>query len=312
MSHQRRFTLRLFHAMSQLPQSVRQRHADWVRRQHQDCGGFPDRSGKADIYYTAFALRSLAGLGSIDETTSRRCERYLARCWGKLQRLVDWTSWLTAVSLSRLMGFDQQLPNEDEVGRAFREMLAPLQRQGGYAKTPESGFPSTYHTYLAVLCLEAIGDLRLDPQEVTGMLRARQQADGGMSELPMLRRGGTNPTAAAVGICDAMGLTEAIDTQRAASFLQSMQTPEGGFLAAAQAPMPDLLSSFTGLATLDMLGCPQRADLMRLKHFAESLENAAGGFLGTPGDDQADVEYTFYGLGTLGMIALLNEDARSP
>ena len=50
----------------------RDRHATFVRSAQAPDGGFTDRHGGADLYYTGFALRSLAVL---DALTPAICER---------------------------------------------------------------------------------------------------------------------------------------------------------------------------------------------------------------------------------------------
>ena len=82
------------------------------------------------------------------------------------------------------------------------------------------------------------------------------------------------------------------------SWLQSRQDDTGGFHAADEAPIPDLLSTAVALFTLRLVGTEPRdaSDFIR----AHWLDN--GGFAPTILDDYSDVEYVFYGLLALGSI----------
>ena len=74
-----------------------------------------------------------------------------------------------------------------------------------------------------------------------------------------MRRGGTNPTAAAVGVFQLLDRTGVIPAN-VADFLAPMPSIEGGFRANARAPAADLLSTFTGVWTMDQLGAADRID----------------------------------------------------
>jgi geranylgeranyl transferase type-2 subunit beta len=89
----------------------------------------------------------------------------------------------------------------------------------------------------------------------------------------------------------------------AAEFLASMQRPEGGFAACADAQEPDLLSTFTASVALAGIGALGRVKLAPVARFAHALQVSDGGFRGCAGDDAPDVEYTHYGLGTLALLA---------
>ena len=58
-------TLRLAVGAGNIAPQVRQQHAQWLAAQQHDDGGFAGREGESDLYYTGFALRSLAILGEL-------------------------------------------------------------------------------------------------------------------------------------------------------------------------------------------------------------------------------------------------------
>ncbi len=119
-----------------------------------------------------------------------------------------------------------------------------------------------------------------------------------------MRRSGTNPTAAAVGILQLI-LGPQADFARKGDvieFLARMPSAEGGLRANDRIPAADLLSTFTGLWTLDQLGAKDRVDIEQVRRFVTELAAPEGGFRAGLWDEHADVEYTFYGLGTLALV----------
>src|SRR5262249_31789944 len=128
-------------------------------------------------------------------------------------------------------------------------------------------------------------------------------------EVAPMRRSGTNPTAAAIGLLRLAhtdpatpgdALTEDV-REAAASFLAGLQDSDGGLRANTQIFASDLLSTFTGAWTLSELGALDRVEAAPLREFALALECPEGGFHAFFADDRCDAEYTFYGLGVLGL-----------
>ena len=117
-----------------------------------------------------------------------------------------------------------------------------------------------------------------------------------------MHQGGTNPTAAAVGLLRILDGFDDVSCSSAAEFLASMQTPEGGLRANGRIPIADLLSTFTGLVALLDLQAAEKIDTAAADRYVESLADPAGGFRAAAWDTAVDVEYTFYGLGILGLL----------
>ncbi len=173
---------------------------------------------------------------------------------------------------------------------------------GGYNKSPGANSGSTYHTFLVGLCYQLLNRPFPDPGAVVRFTLSRRREDGGFVEVAAMRRSGTNPTAAAVGL---LQLTDALTEQvreTTAAYLAETVSDEGGLRANGRIPLADLLSTFTGVWTLDELGCGDRVDPQAAARFARSIERAEGGFHGGLWDEGHDVEYTFYGLGTLALL----------
>ena len=61
-----RLTTRLLDGVERLSDDLRQRHAAYLLEAQNPDGGFSGREGGSDLYYTGFALRSLAVLQALN------------------------------------------------------------------------------------------------------------------------------------------------------------------------------------------------------------------------------------------------------
>ena len=149
----------------------------------------------------------------------------------------------------------------DAIAAAVEAHRSP---DGGYAKKAGATMGSTYHTFLAALVYEMIQRPLPEPERIAGFLKNRLRDDGGFAELPVMKRSGANPTAAAVALAGMLG-ADADLTRGAEDALVALQSPvEGGFHANRSAPAADLLSTFTALLTLEDLGVMDR-DARRMR-----------------------------------------------
>jgi geranylgeranyl transferase type-2 subunit beta len=306
-------TSRLADGLARLPESARARHVAYLRAAQNTDGGVSGREGGSDLYYTGFALRSLAAL---DALTPEVCDRAAAFLRGSLARqasVVDFFSLLYACVLVQAWGGLDVLadspPDWPERVAALLETFRTA--DGGYGKTAGAASGSTYHTFLVGLCCQLLGRPLPRPAEVVRFVHGRRRDDGGFVEIAPMRRSGTNPTAAAVGVLELLagGAADAVlwpagVRDGVIAFLAEMPSPEGGLRANGRAPLADLLSTFTGAWTLHQLGALDRLDGDAVREYAQALELPGGGFRGGLWDDRTDVEYTFYGLGVLALFTL--------
>jgi geranylgeranyl transferase type-2 subunit beta len=305
-----RLTLRLADGVSRLPPEVCRRHTHYLRTAQNADGGFSGRAGGSDLYYTGFALRGLAVLG---ELTPQICEKAAGFLRSSLQEqaaVIDFFSLLYAgLLIKTFQGPDifASSPADwpDRVAAALEGLRTA---DGGYGKTPGAASGSTYHSFLVGLCYQLLGRSVPRPGDVVRFLNTRRREDGGFVEIAPMRRSGTNPTAAAVGLLQVIGdaIPALSDELRAsvAAFLAGLADPAGGFRANTRAPLPDLLSTFTAAWTLEQLGEAHRLGVGSLRAFANSLERPEGGFHGVMAfDEGSDVEYTFYGLGVMALFS---------
>jgi geranylgeranyl transferase type-2 subunit beta len=299
-----RLTMRLADGLQDLDPERAARHRDFLLSFQRGDGGFSGRAGGSDLYYTSFAVRALALLGALDESSTEKLASYLklTACRDGYS-LIDLVSWFYSAITVQLAGglaaFDDFESLADEVSAALETFRRP---DGGYARTHEGGTGSTYHTFLAVLCHELLGRATPDTDAIVRFLLSRQRDDGGFVEIGPMRRGGTNPTAAAAVLLRRFGDAGGDVLSGVARFLELVKGDEGGLRANTQIPFCDLLSTFTGLLTAHELGLAERIEARACARFVESLEEEAGGFRGAAWDSEADPEYTFYGLGSLALL----------
>lgn len=288
----------------ELPAETRTRHRAFILSRQNADGGFSGRDGGSDLYYTGFAVRSLAVLGALTEAECKKLAGFLRSCQRLHVSVIDLVSWLYCAlvvqvtgGIDVLAGFDRHWPDRlAELLESFRT------KDGGYAKTHEGAMGSTYHSFLVVLCYELIGKPVPHAPRLIQFVFDRQRDDGGFVEIAPMKKSGTNPTAAAAAILHILGALDDELRSDVAEFLAEVHSDEGGFQANTRIPFADGLSTFTGVLTAQDLNLAETLDAPRISRYIRALQDPAGGFKGASWDQAADVEYTFYGLGTLGLL----------
>ncbi len=304
MNYLEHLMLTLAGGLARCEPELLRRHGHWALGQMQPDGGFAGRQGASDLYYTSFGLRLLALCRMLEEEQAGRVQRFLLQKMQERVGLVDFFSFIfSAVLLKEVCG-SGPLDGADPgwVQRVEVELEQLRRSEGGYAASDQAALPSTYHTFLVLLCRQAIGAQEPEPEKVVRFLLSQQREDGGFVDQRVMFRSGVNPTAAAV---ESLRMLEALPpqvAQRAAEFLAARQTDEGGLAANTRIAIADTLSTFTGLWTLAQLEALDRVDLGAVASYLQEVQLPGGGFLAAVIDQQADVEYTFYGLGTLALL----------
>lgn len=299
--------IRLATGVGQWPEARIQSLTHYFRACQKSDGGFGGREGSSDLYYSAFAIRSLAVLGELTGETAERSCRYLQTQLDQTVPLVDLLSFLFAgFQVQAASGNDpfEKLPAgwQDNV----LQMLQQLQREdGGYAKSQQTRLGSTYQTFLVLLAYELFDRKIPDPQRTIDFLISQKSDDGAFREVKVGKRSSTNPTAAAIASLMILDALDEDTAQQTVDFLCEMQTMEGGLRANTRIPVADLLSTFTGLLTLVDLGAAHELDLRSIQLYAEQLQVEVGGYRGALLDPGHDVEYSFYGLGTDALLTTL-------
>jgi len=305
-----RLTNRLLDGIELLPAEVRERNATYLLEKQNPDGGFSGREGGSDLYYTGFALRSLAVLQSLNPDVCGKAAGFLRTKMLGSAGVVDFFSLVVSCYLVPLGGgpdvlADAPLDWRDRVAATLETFRSP---DGGYGKTPAALYGSTYTSFLVVLCLQLLDRPIPESAKLAAFVKSRRRPDGGYVEISAMKRSGTNPTAAGVGLLQILSELDEEARVGTANFLAALPSPfEGGMRANDRIPAADLLSTFTCGWTLDQLGATDRLDWSAVRGYAEECERPIGGFRGGLWDDRTDVEYTFYGLGTLALAALLDK-----
>src|SRR5262249_14287347 len=141
----------------------------------------------------------------LDGLTPEICQRaanHLRESLTSQASVIDFFSLLYAVLLVQMSSGIDVLAGSpadwpERVAATLETFRTP---DGGYNKAPGATAGSTYHTFLVGLCYEMLGRAVPKPDAVAEFVRARRREDGGFVEVAPMRRSGTNPTAAGVGI----------------------------------------------------------------------------------------------------------------
>jgi geranylgeranyl transferase type-2 subunit beta len=304
-----RLMARLADGVARLPPAVRDRNAAYLRAAQNQDGGFSGREGGSDLYYTGFALRGLAVLDALTPEVCGRAAGFLRDSLARQASVVDFFSLLYACLLVQVGGGPDVLANApaDWPDRVAATLETCRMSDGGYAKFPGASSGSTYHTFLVGLCYQLLGRPLPRAAEIVRFVTSRRRDDGGYVEVAAMRRSGTNPTAAAIGLLqlveDEIPALTPEERDRVGSFLAELTAPDGGLRANGRVPLSDLLSTFTATWTLAQLGQLDRVERDQVREFVRSLEQPDGGFFGGLWDEASDVEYTFYGLGVLALLS---------
>lgn len=275
--------------------------ADFFHRQQNTDGGFKDRDGASDLYYTVFGLEGLKALevqpSAATLETLAGAEKYL-RTFGP-------GADLDFVHLCCLARCWAALPQEKLPMEARREMLRGLERHattdGGYNQIASQPNGTAYGCFLALAAHQDLQTPLSDPARMTQCLKALETPDGAWANERGLKTGSTNATAATVTLLRNL---PAPLLPTAGEWLLARVHVAGGFLAAPAAPIPDLLSTATALHALAGLPRDFSAVKERCLDFIDTLWTNEGGFHGHWGDDHLDCEYTYYGLLALGHLSL--------
>ena len=268
---------------------------DFLRGQMNDDGGFKDRSGGSDLYYSVFGIEGLLALRA--ELPAGKIAEYLATFGGGES--------LDLVHASCLLRCWAALP-PDVRSRAPREEILRRVEQfrsadGAYAAEAGAAKGTLYGCFMAAGSYQDAGAELPDPAALTDCVRRLRAEDGGYANGDDLPMGLTPPSAAAATLLRNFG--EPVPPELA-GWLFARHHKDGGFFATPLAPIPDLLSTATALHALSGMHATLEAVKEPCLDFIDSLWTNRGTFYGNWTEDVTDCEYTFYGLLALGHLSL--------
>ncbi len=297
-------------------------------------GGFVDRSGKSDLYYSVFGIeavnvliamidrmdtdsngatgrKGVAGYResadtnviSIDGVNATgvdiRTLQYLKGFGnGELLQLMD------LICLARCwVSLTGKVP-ADIADILVDRLLQHRCADGGYNVNDSGGRGTVYGCFLALGSYCAMAIEIEDTQGIVECIKSLMISDGSFANGQDLPVGSVPATAAAITILKYLdaGFCCSDNAERTAHWLMSCHLPSGGFVAVPGLAVADMLSTAVALHALTLLNCPPGAIGQRCETFVRSLQNDMGGFIGNADDDLADCEYSWYALLALGHL----------
>lgn len=253
-----------------------------VGQQNAD-GGFKDRGGRSDLYYSLFGAMLLKA-SPLNPPKGDLGDGSVA--------LHQLQQFLVRQSNSKIPGFIEQcclvlLQKELRISRISR--IKNLMRLSLSFWKERYSINISYRSFVLFLTLDAVLPF---PGLLTfgaGKMLKRTTVD---------QHSPCSEVAAKVFLQKMLGENSATEVES----LKSFADKRGGFRAFHHVEQPDMLSTAVALFALDFAG----SDLRLLKPTCLGFiqENYSdGAFLSGDGDQTMDVEYTFYGLLALGVLS---------
>ncbi|HEY3390450.1 MAG TPA: prenyltransferase/squalene oxidase repeat-containing protein [Prolixibacteraceae bacterium] len=233
-------------------------------------GGFSDRGGKCDLYYTLFGYYIAESL-SVKEVVEP-LKKYVETAVTS-NNLSGVYRYCGAILYAKLIGLDATTE------RLRKQIVTDLVQAD--SKQPE------YSGFLGVLALYYLEDYLNIKRVVNQYNRSFS-----LSSLPC-------PVVAATAVMVGMSGSR---KSEATDMLKTFYRGNGGFAALLRAPAEDLLSTGVALYALHFLDADLRLMKPDCLTFVDDLYDN-GGFRATQYDSITDVEYTFYGLLALGSMS---------
>lgn len=241
----------------------------FIRQSQADSGGFADKAGKGDIYYSLFGYfvaEALDEAGIVDSLKS-----FVAKTV-KEKALKGVNLYCAAILYVKLFGLDK---TSNALKKKVKSELLSHKHVA-----------SEYNSFMGLLALYYFEDY-------LGM-------NSLLKQYKSFEWKGNQPctvVAATAILLDINGRSNKISQEKLMSFYRR----NGGFAALKNAPESDLLSTATALYALLFTGSDLRLIKPDCLMFADSLYHE-GGFRSMKPDPEIDTEYTFYGLLALGTL----------
>ncbi|MCZ6649592.1 MAG: hypothetical protein O7D35_02895 [Acidobacteria bacterium] len=266
----------------------------YLQDQVTEDGGFADRRGNSDLYYTIFGLEGLRAFQAPLPTA--RVSAYLRSFGvGEGLDLVHVASLIRCWASLPAGSLDES--TRQALGCRLGRFRTP---DGGYALDPSSSQGTIYHAFLAYGACQDLGLPVPDREPLLAVLRRLRTDDGAYANEAIMPMGTTPVTAAAVTLMRQMSENVDPGTGR---WLLERAAVDGGFFALPGAPVPDLLSTATALHALAAMETSFQMVKEPCLDFVDSLWTGKG-FCGNWSDEVPDVEYTYYALLALGHLSL--------
>ncbi|TFG44768.1 MAG: hypothetical protein E4H40_09040 [Candidatus Brocadiia bacterium] len=259
--------------------------ADFVNSQTNPDGGFKDKAGNSDLYYTVFGMESLIALSVPFDRD--KVAHYL-------KTFTDPNSLDLVHTASLIRCYADLQP--DSFDDCLRSSLLTRIKQ---FEEPNGSFRTAYDCFLA---LGALQDLDAEPSNTFGIIDC-------INSLCLPSAGCTNdisiPAASAPATAAAIAVLHYLSADiphTLIDWLFDKCYTEGSFRAAPAAPIADLLSTATILHALGLIGFDLAPIKEKSLDYIDTLWDPSGSFHPNTADNTLDCEYTCYGLLALGSL----------
>ncbi|RXQ89881.1 hypothetical protein EO244_13945 [Ancylomarina salipaludis] len=293
----------------------------FVSSQKCDSGGFKDRAGKPDLYYSVFAY-TLAFVYDIELDIEKEFKFLESFQDGSVLDLVHAVCYirsyllLQVIQQKRKFGFKPDVRNVDgffgkilmkglikkvkkDCSVLFELIETYKSKDGAYNHNKKQAEQATvYASFLVWTLFQDLNEEESVLNRITNQLYTLKCDDASFANDSASKTGVTSATAAGL----IMTSNQNHNFDGSMFYLKQNYTSRGGFKAASDLPIADLLSTSTGLLALYMAGenlqnlSEKSIDFINL-HWDES-----GGFFGSIADMTCDVEYTYYALLGIGIL----------
>jgi hypothetical protein len=275
----------LRNAVDLLDEEGQQEIFQFLESQQNADGGFMDRGGRSDLYYSLFGMLLLKawsmghGADPVEGQLSTEIKAKL-------------TQFIKSQSSNQVPGFIEQccLALEQKELRMSR-----ISRIKTFIKLSFSFWKGrhsinlSYRSFVLFLTLDAVLPFR-------SILKIGAKKT--LAQTTVDQYSPCSEVAAKVFLQKMMNQ----DASKDKELLKSFACETGGFKAFAHLNNADMLSTAVALFALNYAGCDLRLQKPVCLDFIEQ-NFSDGAFLSGDGDQTADVEYTFYGLLALGVLA---------
>lgn len=305
---------------SKLSNQAINRVREYLTSQMHSEGGFKDRAGNPDPYYSVFGY-TLAFIFDLEIPVNKQL-RFVERWSSKHEidfihaiSLVQCKILISIINLKSQGKIVKHISHSEfvkdlvqkkivkEVIQKSNDLLKIIEsyrsKNKGYNQSHKNAdHASTYAAFLAWTLFQDLG-LLSDEEELLRSIQNLRKEDGSFVNEKNSSSGVTTATAA--GLIMSVSLKE-VNVEKSISWLKSRWIGQGGFVAAESLPIADLLSTSTALLALKMADCSLANYSEACSDFISLHWDNSGGFFGSVADMHPDCEYTYYALLALGLI----------
>lgn len=292
---------------------------DYLKTQLHSDGGFVDRAGVADTYYSMFGY-TLAFLFDVNldiEKEKSFLNKWIAnnsidfihtvsllRCFMLIHAIeLKSKTGLILNKLSKSEFLRKQAQNiiaKQEV-KANSQLLDVLEEYYTQDKGYNQNFKNNVkaNVYATFIAWTLFQDLKIDLENIDLKCVERLiREDGSFVNESTSNSGVTTATSAGL----IMTYTDKNKMNKTTQWIKSKWIDQGGFIAADDIPIADLLSTSTALLALKIAGESLDVYKEKCQNFVNLHWDGSGGFFGSVADTRPDCEYTYYALLTLGLL----------